>query len=190
MGDKSEKQKMLDGEPYLASDPELVQDRNRARKWTRWFNQTTENEEQERTRILRELFGSTGETMEVEPFFQCDYGYNIHVGDGFFVNFNAVFLDVNEISIGRNAFLGPNVQLYTAYHPIDPVLRNSGKEMGKPITIGNNVWIGGGAIINPGVVIEDNVVIGSGSVVTRDIPSDVVACGNPCRPIKRVTDSL
>ena len=182
----TEKEKMLKGGAYIASDPELVKDRQQARILTRLYNQTIETDDYTKSEILRKLLGSTGENVYIEPSFKCDYGYNIHLGENFYANFDCIMLDVCEIKIGKNAMLAPNVQIYTAYHPIDPKLRISGIEYGSPVTIGDNVWIGGGAIINPGVNIGDNVVIGSGSVVTKDIPSNCVAVGNPCKVIKNV----
>lgn len=182
----TEKEKMLKGDAYIASDPELVKDRRQARILTRLYNQTIETDDYTKSEILRKLLGSTGENVYIEPSFKCDYGYNIHLGENFYANFDCIMLDVCEIKIGKNAMLAPNVQIYTAYHPIDPKLRISGIEHGSPVTIGDNVWIGGGAIINPGVNIGDNVVIGSGSVVTKDIPSNCVAVGNPCKVIKNV----
>jgi maltose O-acetyltransferase len=183
---KSEKEKMIAGELYLASDPELVKDRLNARRLTRLFNESLETEIVKRTEILRELFGSTGESFFIEPNFRCDYGYNIHIGENFFANFDCVFLDVCKIQIGDNCMLGPGVHIYTATHPIHPERRNSGLEYGMPVEIGNNVWIGGGAIINPGVSIGNNVVIASFSVVTRDVPDNVVVGGNPARIIKQI----
>lgn len=182
----TEKEKMLKGDAYIASDPELVKDRRQARILTRLYNQTIETDDYTKSEILRKLLGSTGENVYIEPSFKCDYGYNIHLGENFYANFDCIMLDVCEIKIGKNAMLAPNVQIYTAYHPIDPKLRISGIEYGSPVTIGDNVWIGGGAIINPGVNIGDNVVIGSGSVVTKDIPSNCVAVGNPCKIIKNI----
>lgn len=184
----TEKEKMLAGQGYLAFDEELVKERNRSRRLTRIYNSTIETDTEERTNILKELFGSTGEKIYIEPNFRCDYGYNIHVGENFYANFDCVLLDICEIRIGDNAMLAPNVQLYTAFHPIDSETRISGLEYGAPITIGNNAWIGGGSIVNPGVTIGDNVVIGSGSVVTKDIPSNTVAVGNPCKVIKNIEE--
>jgi maltose O-acetyltransferase len=182
----TEKEKMLNGELYQAADPELVKDRENARRITRIFNQTIENEIDKRTDILKELFGSTGENLFVEPTFRCDYGYNIHVGENFYANFDCVILDVCEVRIGANCFIAPGVHIYTATHPLNPFERISGAEYGKPVSIGNNVWIGGRAVINPGLTIGDNVVIASGAVVTKDVPSNVVVGGNPAKVIKQI----
>jgi maltose O-acetyltransferase len=181
---KTEKQKMLSGELYIAGDPELVKERQHARRLTRLFNQTVETDDKERIELLKELFGSTGESLYVEPTFRCDYGYNIHVGDNFFANFDCVFLDVCEIRIGDNCFIAPGVHIYTATHPIYAPERITGAEYGIPVTIGHNVWIGGRAVINPGVTIGNNVVIASGAIVTKDVPDNVVVGGNPAKIIK------
>lgn len=183
---KSEKEKMIASEPYMPSDPELVIDRENARRLTRLYNNSTETEAVHRKQILKELFGSTGENVIIEPSFRCDYGYNISVGENFFANFNCVILDVCKVTIGENCMLAPGVHIYTASHPLDPIERNSGLEFGKPVTIGNNVWLGGSCIINPGVNIGDNVVVASGSVVTKDIPDSVVVGGNPAKIIKQL----
>ncbi|MCG3083350.1 sugar O-acetyltransferase [Anoxybacillus sp. LAT_35] len=185
---KSEKEKMVSGQLYRATDPELVKEREHARRLTRLFNQTLETEHERRISLLKELFGSTGQNVYVEPPFYCDYGYNIHVGENFFANFNCVFLDVCDIRIGDNCLIGPGVHIYTATHPIDPIERASGLEYGKPVTIGDHVWIGGGAIINPGVNIGNNVVIASGAVVTKDVPDYVVVGGNPAKIIKKLNE--
>ncbi len=183
---KTEKQKMLDGELYLAADPQLVAERTNARRLTRLYNQTLETEYEQRTALLKELFGSTGQNIYIEPTFRCDYGYNIHVGENFYANFDCVFLDVCEIRIGDNCMIAPGVHIYTATHPINPIERTSGAEYAIPVTIGHNVWIGGGAIINPGVKIGDNVVIASGAVVTKDVPDNMVVGGNPAKIIKAI----
>ncbi|UFU00388.1 acetyltransferase [Radiobacillus kanasensis] len=183
---KSEKEKMMAGEYYDASDHELIQDRLHARLQTMVYNKTSGMEEKKRKEIIKSLFGSTGNEFYIEPTFRCDYGYNIIVGDSFYANFDCVMLDVAEIKIGNHCFLSPGVHLYTATHPIDPEERNAGMEYGKPITIGNSVWIGGRAIINPGITIGDNVVIASGSVVTKDVPDNVVVGGNPARVLKQI----
>lgn len=183
---KTEKEKMLNGELYNPSDLELVKDQTNARRLTRLFNATIETEDKKRTELLKELFGSTGENMKIEPDFRCDYGYNLHVGENFFANFNCVFLDVCEIRIGDNCMIAPGVHIYTATHSVNPKDRNSGTEYGIPVTIGDNVWIGGQAVINPGVNIGDNVVIASGAVVTKDVPANMIVGGNPARIIKEI----
>ncbi|WFR61419.1 sugar O-acetyltransferase [Paenibacillus amylolyticus] len=186
MTTKTEKQKMLDGELYMASDLELSQDREYARKMTRTFNQTTETDGELRIKLLKELLGSTGEHLSMEPNLHVDYGYNIHVGNHFYANFNCTILDVCEVRIGDYCLMGPDVHIYTATHPLHPRERNTGAEYGKPVTIGNNVWIGGRAVINPGVTIGDNVVIASGSVVTKDVPDHMIVGGNPARIIREI----
>lgn len=183
---KTEKEKMLAGEMYDPADHELLNDRENARRLVRLINQTTETEGDKRISLLKELFGSTGDNLFLEPAFRCDYGYNIHVGENFFANFECVILDVCEVRIGNNCMLAPGVHIYTAAHPLNPTERNSGREFGKPVTIGNNVWIGGGAIINPGVNIGDNAVIASGAVVTKDVPENVIVGGNPAKIMKSI----
>jgi maltose O-acetyltransferase len=183
---KSEKKKMLDGELYNAADQELVEGRENARRLTRLYNQTIETDYESRTDILKELFGSTGEQFYIEPTFRCDYGYNIHIGENFYGNFDCVILDVCEVKIGKNCFMAPGVHIYTAAHPIHPLERIAGPEFGKPVTIGDNCWIGGRAVINPGVTIGDNVVVASGAVVTKDVPDNVIVGGNPARIIKEI----
>ncbi|MGN7485180.1 sugar O-acetyltransferase [Priestia megaterium] len=183
---KTEKKKMLDGEMYNPADAQLVKDRENARRQVRIYNETLENEGEKRTQLLKELFGLTGENVHVEPNIRVDYGYNIFVGENFSANFDCTILDVCEVRFGDNCILAPGVQIYTATHPLHPTERNSGKEYAKPITFGNNVWIGGSAVINPGVTVGDNVVIASGSVVTKDVPNNVVVGGNPAKIIKKI----
>lgn len=183
---KTEKEKMLAGELYCPSDLELTKERENARRLTRLFNETLENEHSERTRLLKELFGSTGKELNIEPSLRCDYGSNIHVGDNFYANFDSVFLDVCEIRIGDNCMIAPGVHIYTATHPVNPLERISGVEYGKPVTIGDNVWIGGRAVINPGITIGNNVVIASGAIVTKDVPDNVIVGGNPAKIIKEI----
>lgn len=183
---KTEKQKMIDGELYNAIDPELSQDRLNARRLTRLFNQALESDFDVRIQLIKELFGSTGQNVYLEPTFRCDYGYNIHVGENFYANFDCVFLDVCEIRIGNNCLMGPGVHIYTATHPLNALERISGAEYGSPISIGNNVWIGGRAVINPGVKIGNNVVIASGAVVTKDVPDNMIVGGNPAKIIREV----
>lgn len=177
---------MLAGELYLASDEVLVRDRLAARALVREYNATLEDDLEGRTRILRRLFGSVGQMIYIEPTFRCDYGYNIHVGENFYANFDCVILDVCEVRIGANCFMAPGVHLYTATHPVMARERIAGPEYGKPITIGDNVWLGGRSIINPGVTIGDNVVVGSGSVVVRDVPPNVIVAGNPARVVRQL----
>ncbi|MGL9780068.1 MULTISPECIES: chorismate mutase [Enterococcus] len=183
---KTEKEKMIAGELYFANDPELVADRMFARSQSQIINQAESAEL--RSQLLKATFGRTGKKIYMEPVINFDYGYNIFVGENFYANFNCTFLDVSTIEIGDNCMFAPNVQLYTATHPLHPVKRNSGLEYAKPIKIGNNVWLGGGVIVTPGVTLGDNVVVGAGSVVTKSFPDNVVIAGNPARIIKTVEE--
>ncbi|MFC7062684.1 sugar O-acetyltransferase [Halobacillus seohaensis] len=182
----TEKEKMLAGELYQSKDEELIFERMRASQLLHTYNQSKVTDEHYRKQLLHDLLGETGGGVYVEPFFQCDYGYNISVGDDFFANYNCVLLDVCPITIGNRVLLGPNVQIYTATHPLDKEARASGFESGKPITIGDDVWIGGSAVINPGVTIGDGSVIGSGAVVIKDVPTNVFVGGNPAKIIKEI----
>lgn len=182
----TEKQKMLSGHPYDSFDAELSQERLSARCLTRQYNATTELEPDLRESLLQKLFGKCGKSPLIEPPFRCDYGYNIEIGDNFYANFDCVILDCGKVRFGDKVLLGPGVHIYAVNHPLDAVERAEGLELSKPVTIGNNVWIGGRVVINPGVTIGDNTVIASGSVVTKDIPGNVVAGGNPCRVIKEL----
>ena len=184
----TEKELMLSEQLYIAKDPQLAQDFQRARRLTRLINTATEEQADYRMGLFRELFGKIGENFWIEPPFRTDYGCNTYIGENFYANYDCIFIDVAKISIGDNVLFGPRVCLFTAGHPIDAEVRNSGLEYGKKITIGNNVWIGGNTVINPGVTIGDSTVIGSGSVVTKDIPSGVVAAGVPCRVIRPITE--
>lgn len=175
---------MLAGLPYLASDPELVAARRRARRLTRQYNATTEAEDGARETLLRELFGRAGTRLEIEPPFRCDYGSQIEAGDGFYMNFGGVILDCAPVRIGKNVLCGPGVHIYAASHPLDAATRIQGPELARPVTLGDNVWLGGGVIVCPGVTIGANTTIGAGSVVTRDVPAGVFAAGNPCRVIR------
>lgn len=183
----TEKEKLAAGELYNGNDRELVDERIRAKKLCQDYNSCIYNDFLKKERILTKLFGKKGENTWIEPDFFCDYGYNIEVGDRFYANHNFVVLDCARVTFGDNVFIGPNCGFYTAGHPIDFETRNSGLEFAHPITVGNNVWIGGNVCVMPGVTIGDNVVIGAGSVVTKDIPSGVVAVGNPCKPIREIT---
>ncbi|MEG3973394.1 MULTISPECIES: sugar O-acetyltransferase [unclassified Microcoleus] len=183
---QTEKEKMLAGELYLGADEQLIAERHRARRLARTYNSTREDEPDKRLEILAEWFGAIGPKVEIEPPFYCDYGSNIYAGNGLYMNFGCVILDCNRVNIGENLLCGPNVQIYTAFHPTDPEIRLSGRELAAEINIGNNVWIGGGSIICPGVTVGDNSTIGAGSVVVKDIPANVVAAGNPCRIIRHL----
>ncbi|GIZ50139.1 sugar O-acetyltransferase [Noviherbaspirillum aridicola] len=184
---KSEKEKMLAGEPYDPLDAQLSADRRRARLLTRALNDTRDDQPEERARLIRELMPDSGSGTWIEPPFHCDYGANITLGDRVFMNFNCVILDVAPVRIGSGTLLGPAVQIYAATHPMRAQERRTGLEAGRPVEIGDEVWIGGGAIICPGVRIGHRSVIGAGSVVTGDIPDDVFAAGNPCRVIRPIT---
>lgn len=185
---RTTRERMLNGELYIADDSELSQMSKRNRKLTRAFNETTEEEPEKRESLLRELLGKAGKNVYIEPPFYSDYGTHISVGDHFYANFDCLMLDVAPITIGDNVQFGPKVGVYTAGHPIDPEVRKTGLEFGQSIAIGNNVWVGAQAVINPGVTIGDNTIIGSGAVVTKDIPANVVAAGNPCRVIREITE--
>ena len=182
---KSEFDKMVTGDLYDPLAPELVEARTRARDLCQALNRTAEADEAGRRRILMELFGEGGDSVWMQPPFYCDYGRNIHLGPRVFFNFNCVVLDVCPVRIGDFTLFGPSVQIYTATHPLDAALRRS-QEYGKPVTIGTDVWVGGAAVICPGVTIGSRTVIGAGSVVTRDIPEQVFAAGNPCRVIRGI----
>jgi maltose O-acetyltransferase len=184
---RSEREKMLAGELYDPLDPALVAGRERARDLCQALNATREAEHEERRRILRELFGAGGDTVWMQPPFFCDYGSNIELGERVFFNFNCVVLDVCRVTIGDFSLFGPAVQIYTPMHPLDAALRRQ-QEFGKPVEIGSDVWVGGGAVILPGVRIGSRAVIGAGSVVTRDVPEGVFAAGNPCRVVREITE--
>ena len=173
---------MLGGELYRADDPELMAERSRCRSFLRTYNDAVDA--QSRSVLLRELLGRAGDGATVESPLLCDYGYNISVGAGTFVNYGAIILDVAPVVIGDHVQIGTAVQILAADHPRDPHLRRSGAECGSPVTIEDNVWIGSGVIVCPGVTVGANSVIGAGAVVTRAIPPDVVAAGNPCRVIR------
>jgi maltose O-acetyltransferase len=181
----TEREKMLAGELYDPLDAELLAGRGRARELCQALNATAEAAQAERRRILQALFGQGGDTVWMQPPFYCDYGTNIELGERVFFNFNCVVLDVCRVRIGSFTLFGPAVQIYTPMHPLDAGLRRQ-QEFGKPVEIGADVWVGGGAIILPGVSIGARAVIGAGSVVTRDVPAGVFAAGNPCRVIRAI----
>ncbi|MEE1866119.1 MULTISPECIES: sugar O-acetyltransferase [Pseudomonas] len=177
----SEKQKMLTGQLYHANCPELQAEQVANKHWMQRYNTSVDLLNEQRHALLEEHFNVVGEGVVIRPPFYCDYGYNISIGSNVFMNFNCVVLDVCPISIGDDCQIGPAVQIYAADHPLDPKVRRSGLESGRAVKIGNNVWIGGGAIILPGVTVGDNAVIGAGSVVTRDVPARATVVGNPAR---------
>lgn len=181
----TEKDKMLRGELYDPLDSQLVQERRRCRELCKLFNDSREDQPEERRRILAELFGYKTDAWIQPPFF-CDYGTNISLGEKVYFNFNCVVLDVMAVSIGSNVLFGPAVQIYTATHPLIAAQRRTGLELARPVTVGSDVWVGGGAILCPGVTVGDRSVIGAGSVVTRPIPPDVFVAGNPCRVIRPI----
>ena len=185
---KTEKEKMLNEEYYDASGEELTKEREYAKDLCYDYNHTRPSEKEKLKNIIKKLFKSTGQNYRINPPFFCDYGYNISIGENFYSNYNLIILDVCEVNIGNNVFIGPNVGIYTAGHPVNVELRNDGLEYGKKIKIGNNVWIGGNVCILPGVTIGDNVTIGAGAVVTKNIPSNVTAFGNPCKVHKKNKD--
>lgn len=180
---KSEKEKMLAGELYDANDPKLEQERSYAKSLMHEFNQISANHGEKSPEILDKLMNLKGNAQIEAPFY-CDYGYNIKLGDNFYANHGCVILDVAKVKIGDNVLFGPYVQIYTATHPVDPKERLKGLELASEITIGNNVWIGGGSIVCPGVRIGNNVTVGAGAVVTKSLPDNVLAAGNPCKIIK------
>ncbi len=185
----TEKEKMIAGDMYNPLDSQLVEERHEARLLFQKMNSLNDDLKAKRNKLLYKLIPEAGENLWIEPPFYCDYGYNIKAGNNVFMNFNCCILDACEVIIGDDSMFGPNVQIHTATHPLEHKERNSGKEYAKPITIGENVWIGGGAMICPGVTIGNNVVIGAGSVVTKSFPDDVFIAGNPAKIIKTIDNS-
>ncbi|ABS40490.1 sugar O-acetyltransferase [Clostridium botulinum] len=184
MKKKTEKEKMLSGELYRAMDEELVKEHIRAQQLLAEFNNSLGEDKSE---LLKSLFGKVGDNFSIKPTFHCDYGSNIYVGENFFANYDCIILDVCKVTIGDNCMLAPRVCIYTATHPLDAETRISGLEYGKPVVIGDNVWIGGNSVIVPGVTIGNNVVVAAGSIVVNDIPDNVVVAGNPAKIIKHLT---
>lgn len=182
----TEKEKMLSGAYYRADDTELIELRKQARLLFEKYNKTSITQEKQRYEILKNLLGSMGQQIFIEPNFRCDYGCNIHVGENFYANFDCVILDCAKVTIGKNCLLAPGVNIYTATHPIEAPLRQALLENAKPVTIGDDCWIGGNAVINPGVTLGDRVVVASGSVVTKSFKEDVVIGGNPARILKEI----
>ncbi len=182
------KDRMLTGLPYKAWLDGLSEERMENKKKIYEYNLLRPEEEEKMDQLIRGILGKTGENVHIEQPFHCDYGKNIEVGKFFYANYNCVILDVGKVTIGDYVMFAPNVSIYTAGHPIHPDSRNSGYEYGIPITIGDNVWIGGNVVINPGVTIGNNVVIGAGSIVTKNIPDNVIAVGNPCKVVREITE--
>ena len=184
---KNEKEKMLAGELYDANyDPNLIAERKACKTVLHQINALSPDSDDKRYELFRKILGRTGNQFIIESPFHCDYGYNIALGENFYMNVNCVILDEAKVTFGDNVFIAPNCALYTAGHPFDVEQRNRGLEYAKPITVGNNVWIGGNVVVLPGVSIGDNCVIGAGSVVTKDIPADSLAVGNPCKVIRSI----
>ena len=184
----TEKEKMQQQMLYDANyDPDLLRERELAKDLCYEFNLLRPSHREEQTALLKKLLGKTGQVFQIVAPFWCDYGYNIEIGENFFANHNTVILDGGKVTFGDNVFIGPNCGFYTAGHPIDARRRNLGLEYAWPIRVGDNVWIGAGVHVMPGVTIGSNVVIGAGSVVTRDVPDNCVAAGNPCRVIRPIT---
>ena len=186
MIDKTEKEKMLAGELYSPDDEELHALHLLAEKKFEKYNKIPAKKAKKRDKAIKKLFGKTGERIRVGTPFYCDYGCNIEVGENFFAHYGCIILDVNKVKIGKNCFIAPNVGIYSATHPVKAEERYNGVEYGFPVTIGDNCWIGGGAVICPGVTLGDNVVVGAGSVVVKDVPSDVVVAGNPAKIIRKL----
>lgn len=182
---------MLAGEPYIPAGKKgekLFKERQFAKLKLAEFNNLQPDKIRERNQIIKELFGKTDGNFFIEPPFRCDYGYNIEIGKNFYSNYNLIILDCNKVIIGDNVMIAPNVGIYTAGHPVHPEKRNELFEYALPVNIGNNVWIGGHTVINPNVSIGDNTVIGAGSVITKDIPANVIAFGNPCKVHREITE--
>lgn len=184
----TEKEKMLSGNMYLPNDPILLEERHRARLMFQEINSLNDTEKEKRLTLFYSLLGQAGKNLYIEPPFFCDYGYNIIAGENVFINYNCCILDVMPVVLGNNVMIAPHVQIYTATHPLEAKSRNSGREFAKPITIGNDVWIGGGAIICPGVTIGNGAVIAAGAVVVKNVPNHVLVGGNPAKVIRNIED--
>ena len=184
----NQQERMLAGLPYKAWLDGLEEARIENKKRIYAYNHCNPDDTKMIDQLIRQILGKAGENVHIEAPFHCDYGENIEVGENFFANYNCIILDVAKVTIGNNVMFGPNVSLYTAGHPVHPQSRNSGYEYGISITIGDNVWLGGNVVVSPGVHIGNNVVIGAGSVVTKDIPDNMIAVGNPCKVIREITE--
>ncbi|SFC88314.1 sugar O-acetyltransferase [Clostridium uliginosum] len=184
----NQKERMLEGLPYKAWLDGLSEERMKNKLKIHDYNLLRPDEINKMDELIKDILGKTDDKVFIEQPFRCDYGKNIEVGNNFFANYNCTILDVGKVVIGENVMFAPNVSIYTAGHPIHPQSRNSGYEYGIEVIIGDNVWVGGSVVINPGIKIGNNVVIGSGSVVTKDIPDNVIAVGNPCKVVREITD--
>lgn len=184
----NQKERMLAGLPYKAWQDGLTEERRQCHMKIYDYNQARPDDREKMTWMIKDILGKTGKELWVETPFYCDYGVNIEVGENFYSNYNCTILDVARVTIGKNVMFAPNVSIYTAGHPIHPDSRNSGYEYGKPVTIGDNVWLGGNVVVVPGVTIGNNVVVGAGSVVTKDLPDNALAVGNPCRVLRLITE--
>lgn len=184
----TEEEKCIQGILYCAYDAELIKKREKAKQLCYEYNQLVPSQLKEKEDIIQKLFKKTGKSFTIEPNFWCDYGNHISIGENFYINHNCVILDGAEVKFGDNVMIGPNCGFYTAGHPINIEERNQGLEYAKPIYIGNNVWIGGNVVVMPGVKIGNNVTIGAGSIVTKDIPDNVIAYGNPCKVIRKIEE--
>ena len=182
----NEKEKMFSGLPYLATDENLNKERIKCKLLCSKFNNTPYDDFETKTNIIKQIFNKTKDNFLIEPYFWCDYGYNIEIGENFYSNHNLVILDPAKVTFGDNVFIGPNCGFYTASHPLNPVERNKGLETAEPIKVGNNVWFGADVTVLAGVTIGDNCTIGAGSVVTKDIPSNSIAVGNPCKIVRKI----
>lgn len=183
---RTEREKMIAGEMYNPNDEQLVKDKEAAKRFCREYNLTDDTNYDLRKKMIQSFLGKTGKDLHIESNFRVEYGYNIEIGENFYSNYDCLLLDICPIIIGTNAMLAPGVHIYSATHPIDPMERNSGKEFGKPVKIGDNVWIGGRSVIAPGVTLGNNVVVAAGSVVTKSFPDNVVIGGNPAKIIKNI----
>lgn len=186
---KSQFERMVSGELYLADDPELATKFKKCQTILYEYNQLRFDEEEKREKLLYQLLGACGENVHINTNFRCDYGINIYIGENFYANYDCIMLDVAPITIGNNVLLGPRVGIYTAGHPLCPKVRATGLEFGKKIKIGDNVWIGANCVIAPGVTVGNNVVIGAGSIVTKDVPDNVIAVGAPCKVLREISDN-
>ncbi|KRK65715.1 galactoside O-acetyltransferase [Companilactobacillus tucceti DSM 20183] len=182
---KTEKEKFLAGEPYQIMDSELAADETRARRLCKILNNLDDAAVSEKDRVIRQLFGSVGKSPYIQPNFRCDFGYNIHVGDNFLCNYDNVILDIAPVTIGDHCLMAPHAQIYAAYHPYDPVERANFIGLGKPVTIGDNVWIGANAVILPGVTLGNNVIVGANSTVTKSFGDNVIIAGSPAKVLRK-----